>query len=67
MFHERTISSLYEKYMSEQIDCGDVAELEELPTPAPMVAVLDKQVRFSYLTGHSFLLLFRYKIRVDGQ
>ena len=44
MFHDRTISSLYEKYVSEQIDCGDVAELEELPTPAPMVAVLDKQV-----------------------
>ena len=44
MFHERTISSLYEKYIQEQVECDLAGELEELATPAPLVQLIDKQV-----------------------
>ena len=43
MFHERTIASLYEKYAQEQVECDTLADIEELPTPAPLVALIDKQ------------------------
>lgn len=42
MFHERSISSLHEKYVQEKLDC-DLDDLDELPTPAPLVALIDKQ------------------------
>jgi len=44
LFHTRTISSLHERYLQEQVDCGDLmADVADLATPAPMVAVIDKQ------------------------
>jgi hypothetical protein len=43
MFHDRTITSLHEKYLQEQIDC-DMGDLEELTTPAPLISLIDKQV-----------------------
>lgn len=44
MYHDRTIASLYEKYAQEQVECMDMlADIEELPTPAPLVALIDKQ------------------------
>ena len=43
MFHDRTIASLYEKYAQEQVECDMLADVEELPTPAPLVALIDKQ------------------------
>ncbi|XP_059090834.1 unconventional myosin-XVIIIa-like isoform X2 [Tigriopus californicus] len=42
MFHERSISSLHDKYIQEKLDC-DLDDLDELPTPAPLVALIDKQ------------------------
>ena len=43
MFHDRTITSLHEKYLQEQIDC-DMGDIEELTTPAPLISLIDKQV-----------------------
>ena len=43
MFHDRTIASLYEKYAQEQVECDMLTDIEELPTPAPLVALIDKQ------------------------
>ena len=42
MFHDRTITSLHEKYLQEQIDC-DMSDSEELTTPAPLISLIDKQ------------------------
>jgi hypothetical protein len=43
MFHDRAITSLHEKYLQEQIDC-DMADIQELATPAPLISLIDKQV-----------------------
>jgi hypothetical protein len=43
MFHERTITNLHEKYLQEQVDC-ELGDIEELTTPAPLIALIDKQV-----------------------
>lgn len=43
MFHDRTIASLYEKYAQEQVECDMLSDIEELPTPAPLVSLIDKQ------------------------
>jgi len=44
LFHTRTISSLHERYLQEQVDCGEmIEEMAEMATPAPMVALIDKQ------------------------
>ena len=43
LFHERTISNLHERYVQEQVDCDIGADIEELSTPAPLVALVDKQ------------------------
>ncbi len=43
MFHDRMIASLYEKYAQEQVECDMLSDIEELPTPAPLVALIDKQ------------------------
>lgn len=42
MFHDRTITSLHEKFLQEQIDC-ELGDLSDLPTPAPLVSLIDKQ------------------------
>jgi len=44
MFHDRTITNLHEKYLQEQVDCN-MGDLEELATPAPLISLIDKQVR----------------------
>lgn len=45
LFHDRTVAALHEKYVQEQIDCDDALSemLAEVSTPAPLVALLDKQ------------------------
>ena len=54
MFHDRTITSLHEKYLQEQIDC-DMGDLEELTTPAPLISLIDKQVSYTILFKKTFL------------
>ncbi len=44
LFHEKTLSGLYERYLNEEIDC-DMDDISELATPAPLVNLIDKQVR----------------------
>jgi myosin-18 len=43
MFHDRTIASLHERYAQEQIECDMISDIEDLPTPAPLVSLIDKQ------------------------
>ena len=43
MFHDKTITSLKERYEQEQIEVADLLDLAEVPTPAPLVALIDKQ------------------------
>jgi len=52
MFHDRTITSLHEKYLQEQIDC-DMGDLEELTTPAPLISLIDKQVSLRSHTNNT--------------
>ena len=67
MFHDRTITSLHEKYLQEQIDC-DLSDIEELTTPAPLISLIDKQVRkgtFTHATRTS--VMFRLYIEPDAE
>ena len=41
LFHDRTITTLHENYSREQIDIDGL--VEDLPTPAPLVSLIDKQ------------------------
>lgn len=43
MFHDKTITGLKERYESEQIEVEGLDDLAELCTPAPLVALIDKQ------------------------
>ena len=44
LFHDRTITTLHENYLREQIDLDDGgAGLDDLPTPAPLISLIDKQ------------------------
>ena len=45
LFHDRTITTLHENYLREQIDIeGIIGEDLQIATPAPLVSLVDKQV-----------------------
>ena len=48
LFHDRTITTLHENYLREQIDIdgiiGEDTVFKDLSTPAPLVSLVDKQV-----------------------
>ena len=48
LFHDRTITTLHENYLREQIDIdgiiGEDTLFKDLATPAPLVSLVDKQV-----------------------
>ena len=44
LFHDKTVTTLHENYLREQIDIdGLVDGIQDLPTPAPLVSMIDKQ------------------------
>ena len=46
LFHDRPLTTLHENYLREQIDIDDnggIGGLEDLPTPAPLISLIDKQ------------------------